>query len=223
MLLNPSSLEPDSGATSDLAAKLAAFDQPVANLQATNLLKANTAPNDISVGELEQEAEEDSLALEEPTEEAPTEEETNPDESAFAVEFEQEFGMKPGEAIELVQELQGFRQELQLMREWQVSPVEYDNRIAQVKEFYNGLPEGDREKFNSAEGAKVIWNHISKQNTQETGKRQPRTRNSVRTQAKQPNVPQLLTKSDILAMDDATYQRELPNITRAYREGRVVD
>lgn len=220
-LLSPDNT-PSPQASDDLTKALAAFDTPAFEVQATNVLKANAQA--AAAAELPEAPEE---ALEEEVVESESEEtdEGEGDESPFAVEFEQEFGMKPTEAIALVQELQGFRQELSLMREWQVQPTEYDSRMAQVKEFYGKLPEGEREKFNSPEGAKAIWNHLSK--TGEATVPKASRRNATRSVRQQPSTQapkqELIKRSDILKMDEQTYMQQLPAITKAFREGRVVD
>ncbi len=218
-LLNPDNT-PAPQADAALAQTLAAFDTPPMQGVASNVLKANSAAAAAEeVPELPETEEPEQADVEEP------EQEEEEDGSAFAVEFEQEFGMKPAEAVQLVQELQGFRQELSLMREWQVSPTEYDSRLSQVKEFYGTLPEGEREKFNSPEGAKAIWNHLVKQG-QATNERSPNsTRRAARGVRKTTTAPvqEIIKRSDILSMDEATYQRSLPAITKAFREGRVVD
>lgn len=231
MLLDPSTNAPSAEANASLQQALSAFDTPTVVGTASNVLKANAeaAAAEEELPSLEETEEE--TASEKPlqtTEEQDKQEETEEeveDSSPFAAEFEQEFGMKPSEAIGLVQELQGFRQELNLMREWQVSPVEYDSRIAQVKEFFGTLPETERERFNSAEGAKAIWNHLQKQGkAQETTSDRGRgTRTTRTTRPVKPATVELLKRSDILQMDEATYQRELPRITKAFRENRVVD
>ncbi len=218
-LLNPDNT-PAPQADAALAQTLAAFDTPPMQGVASNVLKANSAAAAAEEAPELPEVEEPEL----PEAQEPEQEEEE-DGSAFAVEFEQEFGMKPAEAVQLVQELQGFRQELSLMREWQVSPTEYDSRLSQVKEFYGTLPEGEREKFNSPEGAKAIWNHLVKQG-QATNERSPNsTRRAARGVRKTTSTPvqEIIKRSDILSMDEATYQRSLPAITKAFREGRVVD
>ncbi len=220
-LLNPDNT-PAPQADAALAQTLAAFDTPPMQGVASNVLKANSAAAAAEEAPELPEVEEPELPE---AQEPEQEEEEEEDGSAFAVEFEQEFGMKPAEAVQLVQELQGFRQELSLMREWQVSPTEYDSRLSQVKEFYGTLPEGEREKFNSPEGAKAIWNHLVKQG-QATNERSPNsTRRAARGVRKTTSAPvqELIKRSDILSMDEATYQRSLPAITKAFREGRVVD
>lgn len=163
-----------------------------------------------------------------------TQEEEN---SPFASQFESTFGIKPNEAIELVNNLQAFRDEQTLMRHWQVDPTAYDERMKKVKEFYNTLPEDGREQFNTVEGATVIWEHLQKTGVvkppQETnsssrrsrvsrddsdfGERSPRSRLS-----RQPQKPAYdYTRADILSMSDAEYKKQLPKITEAYRNGRV--
>lgn len=217
-LLSPDN-SPSPQASEDLAKALSAFDTPAFEGQATNVLKTNAQAQ--AAAELPEEPEEEVVE----SESEETEEEDESEESPFAVEFEQEFGMKPTEAIALVQELQGFRQELSLMREWQVQPTEYDARMAQVKEFYSKLPEGEREKFNSPEGAKAIWNHLSK--TSEATAPKTSRRSSTRSVRSQPQLQapkqELIKRSDILKMDEQTYMQQLPAITKAFREGRVVD
>lgn len=206
---------PAPQADAALEKALAAFDAPAVVGSATNLLKVAPeaeAPEAEEVEELEE------------TTEAEETEETEEDNSPFAVEFEQEFGMKPSEAVALVNDLQGFRQELTLMREWQVTPTEYDSRLSQVREFYGQLPEGERDKFNTPEGAKAIWNHLVKQGQAKTERSPNSTRRAARGVQKQaPAKQELMKRSDILAMDEATYQRNFAAITKAFREGRVVD
>lgn len=212
-LLNENN-QPAPEADNNLAQALAAFDTPVPEVSATNLTKQALATDAAA------EAEELPTAQEEAT----TEDEAADDEEAspFAVEFEEAFGMKPTEAVELVQELQGFRQELSLMREWGVNPGEFDTRMQQVKEFYGTLPETEREQFNSVEGAKVIWQHLQKNAPQIQQTRTARTRNTTRPAPAAAKVD-FIRKADILKMDEATYQANLPAITKAYREGRVLE
>lgn len=147
-----------------------------------------------------------------------TQEEEN---SPFAAQFESTFGIKPNEAIELVNNLQAFRDEQTLMRHWQVDPTAYDERMQKVKEFYNTLPEDGREQFNTVEGATVIWEHLQKTGVvkapQETNSSSRRSRVS-----RQPQKPAYdYTRADILSMSDAEYKKQLPKITEAYRNGRV--
>ena len=159
------------------------------------------------------------------TTEPETEEETvdteETQDSPFASQFESTFGIKPNEAIELVNNLQAFRDEQTLMRHWQVDPTAYDERMQKVKEFYNTLPEDGREQFNTVEGATVIWEHLQKTGavkpTQETNSSSRRSR-----LARQPQKPAYdYTRADILSMSDAEYKKQLPRITEAYRNGRV--
>lgn len=152
------------------------------------------------------------------TEETETQEEDN---SPFASQFESTFGIKPNEAIELVNNLQAFRDEQTLMRHWQVDPTAYDERMQKVREFYGTLPENGREQFNTVEGATVIWEHLQK-----TGSVKPPQETSSRTTksrlARQPQKPAYdYTRADILSMSDAEYKKQLPKITEAYRNGRV--
>jgi hypothetical protein len=220
-LLNPDLTPAAPEANAALTQALEAFSVPSLAGKASNVLKANAeAAAALEVPEPPTEEVPEPPTEEEPELEVEPEEEEQ-EQSLFAEEFQQEFGMSPEEARELVVGLQGFRQELTLMREWQVNPAEYDSRITQVKTFYESLPEGERDKFNSPEGAKAIWNHLVKQATKAPN-RSRRASRGVQTQAPAPKQ-ELIKRSDILAMDEATYQRSLPAITKAFREGRVVD
>lgn len=212
---------PAPQAGEDLTKALSAFDTPAIQGQATNVLKANALAQ--AASETPELAEDENVEELEPAEEETEDEAEEGGESPFSAEFEQEFGMKPSEAIALVQELQGFRQELSLMREWQVQPTEYDSRMTQVKEFYGTLPEGEREKFNSVEGAKAIWNHLQKTGSASVPKASRRATRNVRQQAPSTPKQELIKRSDILKMDEQTYMQQLPAITKAFREGRVVD
>lgn len=141
----------------------------------------------------------------------------------FAAEFEQTFGIKPGEAVELINELQAFRDEQRLMRDWAVSPTEYDQRMAAVREFYSSLPEDGRQQFNNVDGAQAIWKHLVDSGKAKPSKTPTTTRTSrvSKTKATQPKK-ELLKKSDILKMSEEEYQRNLPKITKAFAEKRVV-
>lgn len=171
--------------------------------------EAEEAPVTDATPEVETEAEE------------PVAEETQEDSSPFAAQFESTFGIKPNEAVELVNNLQAFRDEQTLMRHWQVDPTAYDERMQKVKEFYNTLPVDGREQFNTVEGATVIWEHLQKTGVvkppQETNSRTTKSR-----LARQPQKPAYdYTRADILSMSDAEYKKQLPRITEAYRNGRV--
>jgi hypothetical protein len=97
--------------------------------------------------------------------------------------------------------------------------------MAQVKEFYNKLPEGDQKaQFNNPEGAKTIWQFLESQSSpqaEKTTRRKPgSTLNPV---SKKAPAQDLIKRSEILAMDDKTYKFNLSRINRAYQEGRVID
>lgn len=163
---------------------------------------------------------------EEATEEVegePEEGDEEPELSAFEQEFSKRFGVKPEEAVNTINELIAFRDEMALMRGWGVAASEYDSRMNQVREFYKTLPEDKQPEFNSVEGAKAIWEHLEKQNP--TRKRTSTTsklggsKKPASTQSKK----EFIKKSEILSWDRATYEQRLPEITRAYREGRVLE
>lgn len=215
-LLNSNNV-PDTGATDALTQALAAFN--------TGSQAAVVAANPLTAGSLPvtnaDDAEEAEEAEEVEVDEA--EEDAEVDESPFAAQFEATFGMKPDEAVELVTSLTAMRDEMTLMREWAVTPADYGTRMEKVREFYNGLPEGDREQFNSPEGAKVIWSHLEKTNPQAKNVGKSTRGGNVRPTRNQQAPKEVIKRSEILAMDDSTYKKNIHRITAAYREGRVLD
>lgn len=228
----------------NLEQNLAAFDKPPVQgvvsrpLDPTKQRQEITeeAPNTDALEEISNENEGDEsaedlqLELEKSTteseEEETTESESEDDEEVsaeFNTQFKEAFGMDVNEAKELVSDLQNFRAENALMRDWGVSPTEYDSRITRVREFYNGLPEDGREKFNSPDGAKAIWNHISKNDSSTNAKAPKRARGTLGKSKSRAKQPELIKRSDILRMSDADYRVNYSRISRAYAENRVVD
>lgn len=213
----------NSAAQADLDAKLKYFQQPP--------IQAQVRPNVLmqaSAGE-----ENAEVALEEPTDgqeseqpssdsiEASESKETVEEDPGFIKAFEKHFGVTPDEAVGLFNELQAFRDEMILMRKWGISPAEYDSRMQQVREFYKQLPEEGQAQFNNVEGAIAIWDYISKQNPT-TNKQATQAKSATRIKAASTPKQEVLRKSDILRMSQDEYQRNLPKITKAFREGRVV-
>lgn len=210
----------ESSNQANLTERLEAFRShtPV-SVTPTNPLQGNLAFEEETEAVLEEALEEEQEApLEEQEEETSETDETSPD---FSAQFKQEFGIEPQEAKALVDELVNFRHELQVMRTWQVDPVEYDNRMSQVKEFYNSLPEEGREQFNSPEGAIAIWNHLSA-NAPKQSKKTRSTARSVRPQAS--SVPAYdFTRSQVNAMSYAELQKNWTAINQAYIKGRILE
>lgn len=217
----------------DLEQQLASFDvpptqgtisKPMSASEPTEIVEeAPEQTNDeqpISSEELEAELETEPGESEESTNEVEeTEEEFSPE---FSDQFKEAFGVDVNEAREVIDDLQNFKSEMILMREWSVTPYEYDSRMVKVKEFFNSLPEDGREKFNSPEGAKAIWNHISKNNESKvkTPKRKRGTLGKSQTTA---NSPELIKRSHILKMSDSDYQANYRKISKAFAENRVIE
>ena len=166
-------------------------------------------------------------ASESPETQAVQEEQTVSEESEevspeFSLAFESYFGMKPSEAREVVNQLVVLRDEYTLMNTWGVAPVEYKQRIEQVKAFYDTLPDEGKEQFNSVDGAITIWEHL--QNTATgTAPRSTTRPSAVKTKSKPQSKPNVIRKADILRMSNEEYTKNLPMITKAFREGRVVE
>jgi hypothetical protein len=213
--LNNQTTEASANAISEqLNEQLKAFQTPT--------IKAEVRPNPIASPAQQPQQEEEQEEQEQI--EAPEEQEQEETPDSFVQAFENYFGVKPNEALETVNQLVAFRDEMTLMRSWSVSPVEYDQRMEAIKSFYQTLPEEGREQFNSVEGAIAIWDHLIK-----TGQAKPTTANKPtpsafsRTKPSQKPKLDIIKKSEILRMDKATYQANLPRITKAFQEGRVVD
>jgi hypothetical protein len=153
-------------------------------------------------------------------EETPAEEETTDETSDFAAQFEENFGIKPDEAVNLVNGLQKFRQEMDLMRTWGVAPGEFDTRMASVREFYEKLPEADRGQFDNPAGAVAIWNHLEKNSPRKSSS--TKRRGNVRTAPAAP-AQEFIKRSQILAMNDAELRANYGRINAAYRENRVLE
>jgi hypothetical protein len=202
----------------DLDNALKAFDVPP--------MQVNVRPNPLTLPNPSIESDQsqpEPVAEEEATEEdAPAADEEQSDEEAlpFVKAFEGYFGMKPEEALETVNQLVAFKDEMTLMRQWGVSPTEYDQRMSAVREFYNTLPEDGRSQFNTIEGAHSIWEHLNKTGATTTKKSAAKPASRIRA-ASAPKQ-EFLKKSEILRMDAKTYQENLPRITKAFAEKRVI-
>lgn len=213
----------EATAQSNLSERLTAFNNRTPDsVTATNPLSASIAGLEVvpSIDELDAEVEDvvEEVVTEETEEtEASETEET----SGFDVEFESRFGIKPEEAATVIQELQNFRNEMALMRQWGVGASEYDTRMTSVKEFYNSLPEDGREQFNSPEGAVAIWNHLSATLPKTTKRTANKTRGGVNASASAPKFD--YKRSQINSMDSKTLQQSWSAINKAYLSGRILE
>jgi hypothetical protein len=204
-------------------------NEPIPVSTRPDLLRLNL-PNQPQLQEQEQEQEqpeppeqpEQLMVAEEPQEQATEQEDEQPT-SAFVAEFEKFFGVKPDEAVETVNQLLAFRDEMRLMRAWGVSPAEYDKRMEVVRAFYNKLPEEGKDQYNSVEGAIAIWDFLTKTGQAKATSSKPTPQAVSRIKQAALPQPELIKKSDILRMDERTYKANLPKITQAFREGRVID
>ena len=226
-LLDSNNQPAPSSVETSLQSAIDAFKTAPVTGVATNLLKTNMAQSlaeeQANAPTVDSEVEQAVAHAEESEQEETTTEPEEPS-SAFGEQFESTFGMKPDEAVALVNELASFRDEMNLMRSWGVNATEYDSRIAAVREFYNTLPEDSREQFNTPEGAKAIYSHLEstgKVASPNTSKRN-RANTSVRQGAKAPAV-EFIKRSEILAMNDQQAKANYARISKAYQEGRVIE
>lgn len=139
--------------------------------------------------------------------------------SEFASQFKQTFGLEPQEAIETFNSLLAFRDEVRLMAEWNVTPSEYQSRMAQVRELYNSLPEEGRSEFNSVEGAVAIWNHLTKDQPQ--SRKTPTVKPVAKTSKASVKPPYDFKRSEILRMPEPEYRRNAARIQKAFLAGRI--
>jgi hypothetical protein len=218
---------PDAQAALDKALSEFASKPAVSGIVSGSVTGTPTAEVDYNSEELTPslesptEEEEGEEAEETPGADEDAEETGEPELEGFDAEFSKRFGVKPEEAVETLNSLLAFRDEMSLMRSWSVSPGEYDQRMTAVKEFYNTLPEDKQPEFNSIEGAKAIWEHLSKT----TGSKKSTTAKAggSKKAPAQPSQKNFIKKSEILGMDEATYRRRLPEINKAFFEGRVLE
>ena len=115
---------------------------------------------------LEGDEETDESDSEEP--ETPENDKDDDFEAKFEQHFEKTFGMKPEDAVMLVQELVQERvdrevrgQLTELKTAWGTDDNETQQRLEAVREVYNTLSPENQAKFNNVKGAQVIWNKIS--------------------------------------------------------------
>lgn len=185
---------------------------------------ANSAGDQAVVNEDGTEVNEQQDSTEVAEEETDEEQEQQEDDSSpFAQQFESTFGVKPQEAVELVNSLQAFRDEQTLMRSWGVDPVTYDERMTQVREFYKTLPEDGREKFNTIEGANAIWTHLQESGRVKEQKKTNKTTATSRVKRQQQKPTYDFKRSEITRMPREEYQQKLPAIVKAFQSGRVLD
>lgn len=214
----------ETSAQANLSERLTAFNNRTPDsVTATNPLSASIAGFEpLTENSVEDEVESvvEEVVTEELTEEPEAEE--NEETSGFDAEFESRFGLKPEEAVTVIQELQNFRNEMALMRQWGVSASEFDSRMTAVKEFYTSLPEEGREQFNSPEGAVAIWNHIAASSPAKVAKRSTnKVRGGVNSTQAAPKFD--YKRSQINAMDSKTLQQNWSGINQAYLSGRILE
>jgi len=232
-------LDLENKTTPDLAAQnlsqkleeqIKAFQAPAIKAQVENNQLVNFSQPGTTKEKADAEAEEANLETEQeqPSNLEQNQEEENPQQEErpsdeFAAAFENYFGLKPEEALDVVNQLMAFRDEMYLMRYWGVSPSEYDQRMQTIKQFYTTLPEEGKAQFNSVEGAIAIWDYLVKTNQTNTNRKTLTSPSFSRTKPTASPKPDIIKKSEILRMDKQTYQANLPRIVQAFREGRVVE
>lgn len=156
-------------------------------------------------------------------EEQELEEESEQETEDFDKQFETKFGVNPEEAKSLFTDLMAMRDEMTLMRLWEITPVEYGQRMSEVREFFQKLPEDKQSDFDNVEGAMSIWNYLQSQKTDE-----PKSNKIAKVRGKSTNVTsqptkRIYTRSEIVGMSKEDYNKARADINQAYFEGRIVD
>lgn len=144
-------------------------------------------------------------------------------EAKFEQHFEKTFGMKPEDAVMLVQELVQERvdrevrgQLTELKQVWGTDDNETQQRLEAVREVYNTLSPENQTKFNNVKGAQIIWNKL-----QATGKAPKVLKGKSATPAK--STPKVMyTQKQIDAMSIQEYEQNAQRIAYAYANGLVI-
>lgn len=170
---------------------------------------------------LDSDEETDESDSEEP--ETPEDDKDDDFEAKFEQHFEKTFGMKPEDAVMLVQELVQERvdrevrgQLTELKTVWGTDDNETQQRLEAVREVYNTLSPENQVKFNNVKGAQVIWNKIAA-----SGKAPKVLKGKSATPTKsQPKA--MFTQKQIDAMPIAEYEQNAQRIAYAYANGLVI-
>lgn len=155
--------------------------------------------------------------------ETPEDEPDKTFEAQFEQHFEKTFGMKPDEAVALVQELVQERvdrevrgQLMELKEAWGTDDTETSSRLEAVREVYNTLSPENQAKFNNVKGAQIIWNRLAS-----SGKAPKLTKGKTATPTKSKPQP-MFTQKQIDAMPIKEYEANAQKIAYAYANGLVV-
>lgn len=160
----------------------------------------------------------------EDSEEPETEEDKDDEDftAKFEQHFEKTFGMKPDEAVSLVQELVQERldrevrgQLAELQQAWGTDESETQQRLEAIREVYNTLSPDKQARFNNVKGAQAIWNRMVS-----TGKAPKVLRGKTATPTKSKTQP-MYTQKQIDDMPLKEYEKQAQRIAYAYANGLV--
>lgn len=166
--------------------------------------------------------------LEDDTVEEPESEDSEPkdDDSdfdgKFQAHFEKTFGLKPDEAVALVQELVAEREERKVQGQlnelraiWGgIDDESLYQRLETVREVYNSLTPENQMKFNSPKGAATIWKRLEMQGKTPKTLQRSKSQSSVK-----PTF--MYTQQQIDAMPASEYRKQADKIAAAYANGLV--
>lgn len=139
----------------------------------------------------------------------------------FEAHFEKTFGMKPDEAVSLVQELVAERQERQVQGQIEelrtlwggVPDDELYVRLEAVRTVYNSLSKEKQAKFNNPKGAVAIYKQL------EMRGKAPKVQRSASKTTATPKFMYTQKQIDSMPLDD--YKKQADKIAYAYANGLV--
>lgn len=149
----------------------------------------------------------------------------------FASDFKKYIGVDLNGAKQMLAELQAFRVQTIVEKQQGVLKSKwgdaYDERFAQVTEYFQKLSPAKQQALDNPEGAELIWAKISADTQKQESSKQPKVPNFVSgkttttTNRSATNSKQVLNYSDILAMSPKEYRSRQKEIQLAFEEGRV--
>ncbi|MBD2200155.1 MULTISPECIES: hypothetical protein [Calothrix] len=186
--------------------------EPVEDLQEDNYI--DEQPQDLSYLDLPQEINN----VNEPPQYS------TPEFKQFNEQFKQYAGVDFKEAVNMVQELQAFKQQQTvnsqlntLKQEWGVDDKEVTQRLELIRERFVKYPPQLQAQLDNPEGAKLIWAKLEQERQVSSVPQLDRGRRTTPGS----NTKYLFSKSQIDKMSDSEYRQNANKIMYAYANGLV--
>ncbi len=160
-----------------------------------------------------------------------------PEAKKFAEDFKQYMGFDVDELRDGMKEFKRMNEEIvayrnekalkqqlnQVKSKWGIDDTAFDARMNQVVERFNKYPPEMKAKLDNPEGIELIWAKI--QQEQQSQVARPNVPQFERSRSVAPSAngrpKPMFSRSQILAMDEATYAQHASDITYAYTNGLV--